>query len=362
VAATDPAGFRTLGELEEVALARLEPGLRAYLQGGAGEERTLRSNREAFSRWVLLPRVLQDTTSLDLSTDLLGRRVGAPFYSAPTAYQGSLHPDGELATARAAGAADLLAVHSTLSTRSLEAIAEAAPGAPRWFQLYLQPRFADSLDLVARAERAGFGAIVLTVDMPIFPNRDAQLSTGFAVDRSPPLGNGPHIVPPSRVLVRGDPEYGRRDDAAATWETVEKLRAATQLPLVLKGILTASDADEAVRRGARAIVVSNHGGRQLDGAPASLDALPEVVAAVGEEAEVYVDGGFRRGSDLLIALALGARAVGIGRPVLYALAAGGEAGVSRLFELLVRDLATAMTLAGRPAVRAIDRGLVRRAP
>jgi 4-hydroxymandelate oxidase len=356
------AAFAVLGDLEAIAATRVPEDVWAYVQGGAGEERTLAANRDAFRRWTLRPRVLADVRHLDFSAALLGERVDSPFFIAPTAYQGLVHPDGELATARAARSARVLAVFSTMTSFSLERIAEEAPGGPRWFQLYLQPEFSSNLRLVERAERAGYSALVLTVDMPIFANRDRQIRAGFAFDTPIPLGNGPGIVGPARAPELASSSASLRSETGATWEWVDRLREATRLPLVLKGLLTAEDARRAAEHGAAAVVVSNHGGRQLDGAPAALDALPEVVAAVGSRLEVYVDGGIRRGSDVLIALALGARAVGLGRPALWALAAGGEAGVARWLALLKTDLAVAMALTGRRTLSEIDSGLVARAP
>jgi 4-hydroxymandelate oxidase len=249
-------------------------------------------------------------------------------------------------------------VFSTLSSCSLESIAESAPTGTRWFQLYLQPEFDASARLVERAQRAGFRALVLTVDMPVLANRDRQIRGGIAVDAPAPVGNGPDIQAPSRGPVPDGDRYVLRKETGATWELVDRLRALTSLPIVIKGILTGDDARRAVEHGARAVIVSNHGGRQLDGAPASLDALSEVVAAVGPLAEVYLDSGVRRGSDILMALALGAKGVGIGRPVLWALATGGELGVARLFSLLKLDLATVMAVTGRTSIPAIDGSLL----
>ncbi len=352
--------FRTLGELEEAASRRSLDALWAYIQGGASEERTLRANRDAFRSWGLKPRVLADVSSVDLHTEILGARVGVPFWVAPMAYQGQVHPEGEVAMARAAGRAHVLGAYSTLSSRSLEEIAAASGEAPRWFQLYLQPDFEVSRSLIERAERARFSAIVLTVDTPVLAVRDRQSEGGFAIDGSIPIGNGRDVVPPTRGPVRQGELYRLRSDAGATWEVVDQIRSVTRLPVVLKGVLDERDAREAARRGVRGIVVSNHGGRQLDGAVASLEALPAIVAAVGSSLEVYLDGGVRRASDILIALALGARAVGIGRPLLWALAADGEAGVERYFSLLATELATSMALSGRRNVAEVDRTLVER--
>ncbi len=350
-------GFVTLSDLEEVASKKVGAPAWAYVQGGAGEERTLRANREAFQRWTLRPRVLVDVTALDLTAKVLNEKVSAPFYISAAASQGILHPDGEAGTARAASAANVLAMFSTLSTLSLEQIAQAAPKGPRWFQLYLQPEFALTKKLVERAEKAGYSALVLTVDMPVQATRDRQSIAGYSLEGRT-VGNGEDIVPPSRSPVPDDEHFSVRSDASATWEILDHLQKITRLPIVVKGILTGEDARLVQDHGAKAVVVSNHGGRQLDGAPASLEVLPEVVEAVGSKVEVYLDGGVRRGSDILIALALGAKAVGIGRPVLWALAAGGEDGVAKLISLLKTDLATAMALTGRRTISEVDRTLI----
>jgi isopentenyl diphosphate isomerase/L-lactate dehydrogenase-like FMN-dependent dehydrogenase len=353
-----PAGFLTLSDLEEVASKKADKSAWAYIQGGAGEEWTLRANREAFHRWTLRPRVLVDVENLEFGTTLLGSKVSAPFYVSPTASQGLVCRDAEAATARAASNANILAGFSTLSSISLEKIAKAAPTGPRWFQLYLQPDFAITEQLVKRAERADYKAIMLTVDMPVAGTRDSETREGSPLASSIVLGNGRDVVRPLRSpAVEGDRAHIRRE-ASNTWDIVDRLHETTRLPLILKGILTPEDARRAVAHGAKGIVVSNHGGRQLDGAPASLDALPSLVDEVKSEIDIYLDGGIRRGSDIVTALALGAKAVGIGRPVLWALAAGGEAGVSKLLSLLKTDLATVMALTGRRKLSDLDRSLV----
>ncbi len=353
-----PGGFLTLGDLESAARARLADDVWAYVQGGAAEETTLRDNRAAFHRRTLRPRVLAGVDRVDLRRPILGRPASAPVFLAPTAYQGLVDPEAELATARAAQEGGVPAVFSTLSTRPLEEIAAASGPGDRWFQLYLQPDFERSVELVSRAEVAGYRALVLTVDMPLLANRDRQIRGGVAVDTPVPVGNGSDVVSPARAPVLEGGVYRWRAEAGATWEVLDRLRSHTDLPIVVKGILTGDDARRAAEHGASAVVVSNHGGRQLDGAPAALDALPEVVAAVGPRLEVYLDGGVRRGSDIAMALALGATAVGVGRPVLWALAAGGRAGVARLISLLKLDLATVLALAGRPSIAAIDGSLL----
>ena len=352
--------FISLSDVEAVGARAVAPDVRSYIEGAAGGGWTHRANRDAFDRWVLRPRVLSGIRDVDLRTRLLNDTVQAPVYIAPTAYHALIHSDGEVGTARAAAGAGIAAMFSTLSSNSVEEIGSARPRGPRWFQLYLQPTWAASERLVRRAERSGFTAVVLTADAPVLGVRDGQLRTGFAIDASIPLGSGPGVLPPSRGVEPVGATFSVVDGREETWEVVDRLRATTRLPVVVKGVLTATDARKAVRHGAHAVVVSNHGGRQLDRAPAALSALPEVVTAVDGRAEVYLDGGVRRGSDVLVALALGARAVGIGRPVLWALAAGGADGVARYLALLTKDLATAMVLAGIRTVTEIDRPRVAR--
>ena len=352
-------GFSTLSDLEQAASRKASKSAWGYIQGGAGEEWTMRANRDAFHRRTLRPRVLVNVEDLEFGTTLLGTKVSAPFYVSPTASHGLLHRDAEAATARAAGKEDILASFSTLSSISLEAIAKAAPEAPRWFQLYLQPEFTNTRKLVERAEKANYKAIILTVDMPVAGTRDRETQAGSPLASSIVLGNGREVVRPLRNPTVDGGHAHIREEASYTWDVVDRLRDSTRLPLVLKGILTKEDARRAVEHGAKAVVVSNHGGRQLDGAPASLDALPEVVQEVGSEIEVYFDGGIRRGTDIVMALAYGAKAVGLGRLVLWAVAAGGEAGVSKLLSLLKTDLATVMALTGRRTISEIDENLIR---
>ena len=353
-----PALFRTLSDLEQVAARRTAPEVWEYVQTGAGADRTQRGNREAFDRWSLLPRVLKDVQSVDLRVKVQGEEVAAPIFAAPTAYHGAIVPAGERATARAFARAGLLGVYSTLSSRSLEEIGEAAGPAPHWFQLYLQPEIARSIRLVGRAERAGFSALVVTVDAPMLGARDLQAQGGFAIVGTQPLGNGAGVRTPGRAMTRKGNRWVLEGVGEYSWRALDKVRAATDLPLIVKGVLTAADARAAVAHGASGIVVSNHGGRQLDRAVPALDALPSIVKAVGSRTEVYFDGGVRRASDLLIAHALGARSVGLGRPVLWALAAGGERGVSRLLELLLGELATSMVLLGCRSMSEVGRATV----
>ena len=351
--------YRTLGELEGLARRVLSPAVRGYVDGGAGAERTREANVDAFSAWSLRPRALRGLREVSLATTFLGTEVRAPFFVAPTAYQRELHPDGERGTARAAGRLRVLGVYSTLSSDSLEAIGAAAGAGPRWFQLYPQPEWRASLALVRRAERAGYTALVLTIDTPVLGSRDRQIESGFALRRQPRVGNGSGVVTPARGPEWNGGTYALGSEAAElSWTVVERLAGSTSLPLVVKGVLSAEEAGRAVDAGAQAVIVSNHGGRQLDRAPASLHALPAVARAVGRRAEVYLDGGVRRGSDVLVALALGARGVGVGRPVLWALAVGGAAGVDRYLRLLGTEVANSMLLLGCASPKEVRRSAV----
>jgi 4-hydroxymandelate oxidase len=350
----------TIGEYEERAREVLEPSAFDYYVGGAEDERTIADNRAAFGRWVLRPRVLVDVSERDLSTTVLGRPVALPVLAAPTALHALAHPEGEVATARGIAAAGTLLVLSSLASRTMEDV--AATGVPRWFQLYVQRDRAVTEELVRRADAAGYGAIVLTADLPVVGARDRDTRNAFTI---------PEGIGYANLHVQRPPDTGESDlaafiafqgDAALDWDRVVELRSLTSLPFVLKGVLRGDDASRAADAGFEGVVVSNHGGRQLDGSIASMDALPEVVEAVDGRAEVYLDGGVRRGTDVLKALALGARAVLIGRPVLWGLAASGEEGVAHVLSLLQAELDAAMGIAGCPNVGEIDADLVRRRP
>jgi 4-hydroxymandelate oxidase len=342
-----------LSAFEAVARARMDPAGFDYYAGGSWDEVTLAENVAAFRRRVLRPRVMVDVSSIDLSTTLLGAPVPMPVGVAPTAMHGLAHPDGEVATFRATAAAGLPFCLSTISNRSLEDVAAAAPDALRWFQLYVLQDRGLAESLVRRAAAAAYRAIVVTVDLPVLGYRERDLHHRFDPDLS--YGN----------LMAADVTSGDLDEVldmrhvGLTWQDLAWIRSLSDLPLVVKGILTGEDARLAVEHGADAIVVSNHGGRQLDRAPATIDVLEEVVAAVDGRAEVYLDGGVRRGTDVLMALALGARAVFIGRPILFALAAGGEAGIARAFALLREELERGMALLGTASVADITRAHVR---
>jgi 4-hydroxymandelate oxidase len=309
---------------------------RDFFAGGAGDERTLRANEEAFDRIRILPRVLRATGDRDLRTTLFGLEVAAPILVAPTAFHRLAHPDGEVATARGTAAAGTLMVVSMAATVPVEEI--AATGCPLWFQLYPQPDAAFTASVVRRAEAAGVRALVVTVDSPVFAHRPRDVGNEF-VD-----------LPPGLVCENMRDDAGRvRDiamDAHLGWDVVARLRAGTGLPILLKGVLHPADAELAVEHGVSGLIVSNHGGRQLDGAVASVVALPAIVKAVGGRLPILVDGGVRRGVDALAALALGATAVLVGRPVLWGLADDGAAGVRKVLDALKGDLDRALALAG----------------
>ncbi|WKU06928.1 alpha-hydroxy acid oxidase [Micromonospora sp. HUAS LYJ1] len=325
-----------LADVAAAARRRLDPVHWDFFAGGAGDERTLRANEAAFARRWLLPRVLRGTGDRDLRISLLGSPVSMPVLVAPTAFHRLAHPDGEVATARAAAEAGTVMVVSMAATRPVEQI--AAAGGTLWFQLYPHTDLEFTTTVVRRAVAAGCRALVVTVDSPVFGRRERDLRHGF-VD-----------LPPGLVCENMRDADGRVRDvemnARVGWELVAVLRRLTTVPILLKGVLHPEDARLAVEHGVDGVVVSNHGGRQLDGVTATLDALPAVVAAVGGRLPVLVDGGLRRGVDVLVALALGATAVLVGRPVLWGLAVGGAAGVRHVLDLLHADLDRALALVG----------------
>lgn len=335
-------------EYEELAQTYMEASAWDFYQGGSEDEITLRANRSAYARIRLRPRVLVDTRHCDVTTTVLQIPVSAPLLIAPTSVQRLAHPEGECATARAAGAAGTVMVVSTLSSCSLEEIAAAASGS-LWFQLYIYRDLEMTVRLIQRAEAAGYRALVLTVDTPRLGKRERDLRHGFRLPPDLPLGN--FVNEPWKGGLGGE-------RAPITWETLEWVHSLTKLPLLLKGILTAEDAALAIEHRVAGVIVSNHGGRQLDGAPASIDVLADITAAVGNRGEVYLDGGIRRGTDIVKALALGARAVLIGRPILWGLAARGEAGVHHVLTILASELELAMTLLGRPTLASIDHSVI----
>ncbi|HMG54809.1 MAG TPA: alpha-hydroxy acid oxidase [Kofleriaceae bacterium] len=337
-----------LGDFEAVARERLERSVYDYFAGGAEDEWTLARNRAAWAEIALHHRVMVGVAERDPSTRVLGHRLAIPALVAPMAFQRLAHPDGELATLRATAAAGSLTVLSMGASVPLEQAAAAAGGA-LWFQIYMLRDRGRVREVVTRAAAAGCRAIVLTVDSPVFGRRERDARNAF---QTPPGLSVPAVGDASFA------EVAAMIDPGVTWDDLDWLRGISDVPIVVKGVVRADDAIRAVERGAAGIIVSNHGGRQLDGAPATADVLPAVVAAVAGRTEVLVDGGIRRGADVVRALALGARAVLVGRPILWALAADGEAGVGRALGLLAAEIDRAMALCGCPDVASITRALV----
>lgn len=360
-----PSDPINLAQVEALAREALPPDVWDYYRGGAEDEVTLRSNRAAYARWLLRPRRLVDVSRPDLSVEILGDRLESPVGLAPTAFQKLAHPDGELAVARAARSHGALMVASTLSTTRLEAIAEARDG-PLWLQLYVFRNRELSLDLVRRAESCGCTAVCVTVDVPVQGKRERDDRNRFRLPDDLEMANFRGLsqaAMPEKHEGSGLAAFIHREiDPSLTWEAVEWLVEETRLPVVVKGVLTGEDAERALESGARGIVVSNHGGRQLDGAVPTLLALPEVVGAVRGRAPVLVDGGIRRGSDVVKALALGARAVLVGRPYLWGLAWKGAEGVETVLSILRDEVERTLCLVGRPRAGDVDPDTVMVAP
>jgi len=344
VTAGGPA-FATLAEIRREARRGLPREVWNFGDGGAESETTLRRNRRALNRLAIRQHVLVDVREIDLTTSLLGVPLSAPIAIAPMGGLLLFHPEGDLEMARGASQADTLYISTGVPAWPVEEVAAAAPG-PKMFQLYHLGDRAWVADLLARVEAAGYRSVSLTVDVQLYSRRERDIAARYsprdamAAKTRNPRGPDPHY--PARL----------------TWDDVEWLRTATKLPVGLKGILTGEDARRAVQAGVQLVWVSNHGGRQLDQTQATIDALPEIVDAVGGAAEIVIDGGFRRGTDVVKALALGANVVAIGRTVLWGLAAAGAAGVVRALELLREELRTTLGLCGQTSVRKLTRDLV----
>ena len=343
-----PHGIHNACDYERQAAQHLPADRLAYIAGGCGWDRTVAANRAAFERWNVLPRLLRDVRGGHTRMTLNGQPLAHPFLLAPVAHQRLAHPEAELATARAAEATDTCLVASTLSSVPLEAIAQAGGDSLRWFQLYLQAERAHTLDLLARAEAASYQAIVLTLDASIQLASRSALAAGFAMPADCTAANlagyappgDPSLAPGASRIFQGAMRH------APTWDDLVWLLSATRLPVWVKGVLHPEDARQLQAAGVAGIVVSNHGGRSLDGAPASLGLLPAVRAAVGSGYPVLLDGGIRSGQDAFKALALGADAVLVGRLQVYALAAAGALGVAHMLTLLIEELHACMAQAG----------------
>jgi len=340
----------TLDEIEEVARVRMSHMAYEYVSAAAADEYTLRWNREAYGKVRLRPRVLRDVGRVSTRRTLLGQELAHPIILAPAAYQRLMHKEGELATARGAGQARAIWTVSSCATTSIEEIAPHAT-APLWFQIYVQADREFTRAQIERAQAAGCTALVLTVDTPTLGARNRQIRAGFAL----PAGvTCPHLQPgaaESRQII--DPTL-----TVVTWKDVAWILSFAKVPLLLKGVLDPDDAELGIREGAHGIIVSNHGARNLDTVPATVDALPGVIDRVAGRVPVLVDGGIRRGTDVLKAVALGASAVLVGRPYCYGLAAGGADGVRRVVEILLRELEMAMMLAGVPSLDQADRSVI----
>ena len=342
-----------------IRLARehLSPLAWEYISGGAGDESTLRWNEDAYQKIRLRPRNLIDVSRIDTRLSLFGHELESPILLAPLAYQRLAHPDGELATLKGAEAAGATILLSTFSTVALEEIAAAATK-PHWFQLYVQPDREFTRELVRRAEAAGFKALVVTVDTPVLGPRYRELRHKFSLPEGLVRANlkGLHTATGGHRPTERD-IYSATLDPKLTWKDITWLRSLTKLPVILKGIMNAGDAGRSVDEGAAGVIVSNHGGRNLDTVPATIDALPEVIAKVSGRVPVLVDGGIRRGIDVVKALGLGASAVLIGRPYVCGLAVAGPEGVARVINILRREFEMAMALTGKTSIAAIDRSV-----
>jgi len=339
-----------LSDLEDIAHRRLDAMAEAYIDGAAGDEITLRWNREAYDRIKLLPRVLQDVSVVDTSTTLLGIPLEFPIMLAPTSLHKLAHPDGELATARAAASAHALMGLSTMSSTTLEEVAVAASG-PKWFQLYAQKDKGFTAELVQRAVKAGYKALVVTVDLPIEGARNRQQRANFHLPPGVEFANLRGLKTDSGKAPGTERDVFKNIlPDKLTWKDTEWLQSLSSLPVLLKGILNPEDAELAVKQGVAGIVVSNHGARNLDTVPASIEALPRITDRVAGRIAVLVDGGVRRGTDVLKALARGANAVLVGRPIYYGLSAAGEEGVAKMLGILHKEFEMALALSGRAKI------------
>ncbi|PSB04207.1 alpha-hydroxy acid oxidase [Merismopedia glauca] len=351
-------------EYEQLASKNLSQMAWDYYVSGAQDEITLNDNRAAFNRFKLLPKVLLDVSQRDLKTTILGQSLQLPILIAPMAFQCLANAEGELATAKVAAEFGIGMVLSTLATQSLEKVAAVSQNNPLWFQLYVHRDRGLTRALVERAYAAGFTALCLTVDAPLLGKRERDARNEFVLPQGMELANLvslkdieiPHAYRESGLFKY----FAEQLNPALTWKDLEWLRSLTPLPLVIKGILRGDDAIKAVEFGIKAIIVSNHGGRQLDGSIATIDALSEIVEAVNHRVEILVDGGIRRGTDILKALALGAKAVLIGRPILWGLAVAGESGVRQVIDIYKDELDLAMALSGCASLSDIDSSLVRK--
>jgi 4-hydroxymandelate oxidase len=344
-----------LFDFEELAKASLPKEEYDYIAGGATDELSVDRNRRAFASWALRPRVLRDVSALDLSTTVLGVKVNLPVLIAPCGGHKRAHPDGELATYRAAAACGSILAVSANSNTSFEDLARAATG-HLWVQLYPFRNQELIKDWLKRAEDAGYQAVVVTLDSQWPPKRERNIRNNYQRTR------GANYPKSSAETPRPAGRAGEGSDPAATWQDLEWIKSATDLPVVAKGIMTGEDIKLCAEAGADAVIVSNHGGRHLDNTLATIEVLPEAVAAAAGKLEIYLDGGIRRGADVVKAIALGARAIFIGRPLFWGLAVDGEHGVIRVLNILREEIEITMAKCGRPTIASIDSSVVVKAP
>ena len=358
--------------LEQQAYEAMTPQARGYVEGGAGAGWTMRANRRAFDRWRIVPRMLNDVAERDLRVELFGKTYGAPVLLAPIGVQTIVHPEGELATARAAASLDVPFILSTAASHSIEQVAEAAGEGPRWFQLYWPNDEDLTRSFIHRAEAAGYEALVVTLDTSLLAWRPADLQTaylpfivgeGIANYTSDPTFREGLEVPPEENMEGAIMKWiGVFSNPGYRWEDLAMIRAATDLPILLKGVLHPDDVRRAVEEGVDGIIVSNHGGRQVDGSIATIDALPAVVAAAPDDFPVLVDSGVRTASDAIKALALGARAVLLGRPFVWGLTLGGEDGVRQVVRAFLAELDLTLALSGHRSLDTLDQAILEPAP
>ncbi|CAG9767625.1 unnamed protein product [Ceutorhynchus assimilis] len=334
-----------------------------YYRSGAGRQETLKNNRSAFSKYKIRPRCLRNVAKRDLSVTILGEKISMPIGISPSAMQRMAHPEGECANVRAAQSMGTIYTLSTISTSSIEEVAEAGPDALKWFQLYIYKNREITKSLIRRAENAGFKALVLTVDTPMFGLRLADMRNKFSLPSHLTLANfqgqySDTLNKKGKNTGSALNNLGDLLDASLDWADIHWLKSYTRLPIVLKGVLTAEDALLAADAGVAGILVSNHGARQVDGWPASIEALPEIIEAVGKRIEVYMDGGVSDGTDVFKALAMGAKMVFIGRPALWGLTCGGEDGVRKILTILRTEFEYALAISGCSEVADIRRSMI----
>ncbi|XP_046339316.2 2-Hydroxyacid oxidase 1-like [Haliotis rufescens] len=358
--ATEPV---CVEDFQKIAEAKLSKSVREYYNSGANYENTYKDNRKAFGRYKIRPKYMRDVSNRSMATTILGQRVDCPIGVSPVAMCRLAHPDGEVAVARACAKLGRCFMLSTMATAGLDEIEEKAADCLRWFQIHIQTDRDLQIQLVQNAERAGFKALALTVDCQVYGRRHAEMRSGFILPAKHKLGVLEGLK--SRTGMSDEERKGGWSNflnnffsSSATWDDLRWLKTITKLPVIAKGVITGEGAREALAAGADAIVVSNHGGRELDCVPATMDALREVVEVVGDRCEIYLDGGVRSGLDALKAIAMGARAVFVGRPILWGLAHAGGEGAEKVLQILGDELNTGMALAGASKISEISRDMV----